>query len=103
MRIDLTDDSEPVILLNDGETFTGLGGCQLIVLMQEEAERVADDACLTWIKAAGKPALVVVAVRARAYIPNPRLDLVTDLRAVQGALRALVFRVLSQTRYCAFG
>jgi hypothetical protein len=34
-------------LLNDGETFTGLGGSQLIVLSQEEAERVADDTCLS--------------------------------------------------------
>jgi hypothetical protein len=36
------------------------------------------------------------------YIPNPRLDLVTDLRAVQGALMALAFRVLWQTRIAAF-
>jgi hypothetical protein len=29
--MDLTSDEyEPVILLNDGETFSGLGGCQLI-------------------------------------------------------------------------
>jgi hypothetical protein len=44
--MDLTDEYEPIVLLNDGETFTGLGGCELIVLTQEEAERVAEDDCL---------------------------------------------------------
>jgi hypothetical protein len=47
--MDLTDEYEPIIVLNDGETFTGLGGCELIVLTQEEAERVADD-CLSWVR-----------------------------------------------------
>jgi hypothetical protein len=37
-------------LLDDGGTFTGLGGCELIVLPHEEAERVADNDCLSWVK-----------------------------------------------------
>jgi hypothetical protein len=37
------DDFEPIVLLNDGENFSGLGGALLIVLTQEEAEHVADD------------------------------------------------------------
>jgi hypothetical protein len=54
--MDLTrDEYEPVILLNDGRTFSGLGGCQLIVLTQEEAECVADDNCLSWMKAVACP------------------------------------------------
>jgi hypothetical protein len=40
--MELTEDCEPIVLLNDGSTFTGLGGCKLVVLTQEEAERVAD-------------------------------------------------------------
>jgi hypothetical protein len=45
--MDLPDEYKPVALLNDRETFSGFGGCRLIVLTQEEAERVADDACLS--------------------------------------------------------
>jgi hypothetical protein len=47
----LIDNYQPIVLLNDGETFTGLGGCELIVLTHEEAERVADDDCLGFVKA----------------------------------------------------
>ena len=39
----LTDEYEPIVLLNDGETYTGLRGCQLILLTQEEAEHVDDE------------------------------------------------------------
>jgi hypothetical protein len=48
--MDLTEDCEPIVLLNDGESFSGLGGCELIVLTQEEAERVAADGCLAFVK-----------------------------------------------------
>jgi hypothetical protein len=43
VRMNIADGHQPIVLLNDGETFTGLGGCELIVLTHEEAERVADD------------------------------------------------------------
>jgi hypothetical protein len=33
------DEFQPVVLLNDGETYTALTGCKLIVLNQDEAER----------------------------------------------------------------
>ncbi len=36
-----TDEFEPIVLLNDGESFSGLGGCELVVLTQEEAGRGA--------------------------------------------------------------
>ena len=39
----LTDEYEPIVLLNDGETYTGLRGCQLILLTQEEAEGLDDE------------------------------------------------------------
>jgi hypothetical protein len=51
----MTDEYESIVLLNDGETFSGLGGCQLIVLTHEEAERVADDSCLSWMQAVESP------------------------------------------------
>jgi hypothetical protein len=43
VRMNIADGHQPIVLLNDGETFTGLGGCELIVLTHEEAVRVADD------------------------------------------------------------
>jgi hypothetical protein len=49
----LTDEYEPVVLLNDGETFSGVRGCELIVLTQEEAERVADDNCVACVGEGG--------------------------------------------------
>jgi hypothetical protein len=48
--VHLTDEHEPIVLLGDGETFTGLGGCELAMLTHEEAERVATDNCLSWVK-----------------------------------------------------
>jgi len=45
------DEFESIVLLNDGESFSGLGGCELVVLTQEEADRVADDDCLDFVKA----------------------------------------------------
>lgn len=38
----MADEYEPLVLLNDGENYTGLGGCKHVVLTQEEAERIAD-------------------------------------------------------------
>jgi hypothetical protein len=43
--LDVTNDDQPIILLNAGETFTGLGGRELTVLTREEAKPVADDDC----------------------------------------------------------
>jgi hypothetical protein len=48
--VHLSDEHEPIVLLGDGETFTGLGGCELAMLTHEEAERVATDNCLSWVK-----------------------------------------------------
>jgi hypothetical protein len=45
------DDFEPLVMLADGETFTGLGGCALVLLTPEEAEHVADDDNLPRVKA----------------------------------------------------
>jgi hypothetical protein len=39
----MADEHGPVILLDDGEISSGLGGCGLIVPTQEKAERVADE------------------------------------------------------------
>jgi hypothetical protein len=50
VNMDLADEYEPIILLNDGETLTALGGCELIVLTREEAERVANDDSLGFVK-----------------------------------------------------
>jgi hypothetical protein len=38
--MDLADDCRSIILLNDGETFAGLDGCEIIIPTQEEAERI---------------------------------------------------------------
>jgi hypothetical protein len=41
--MDLTDGFEPLVIPADQENFTGLGGCELILLTQEEAEyRIGD-------------------------------------------------------------
>jgi hypothetical protein len=49
--MELTEDFEPIVLLNDAENFTGLGNCQLILLTKEEAEHIADHDDLPMVKA----------------------------------------------------
>jgi hypothetical protein len=44
--MDLTGEYEPVVVLNDGETFSSLSGSALVLLTREEAHRVAADGCL---------------------------------------------------------
>jgi hypothetical protein len=48
--VDLSGDHQPIVRLNDGETFNGVGGCEFIVLMHEQVERIVDDDCLDLVR-----------------------------------------------------